>query len=222
MCIKKNYLAQLTKIGTDQANFDMFCLNNPLQVQILRIKYCWQHQHKKSLVASPQFSMSLAFFSTVLTYGMYCLVVGSQVRFLPNNVSFNQHNLQVSIQLNGEEKEWSPMPALNTTLNGNLLGTIRVRGKRKLQLVYSQIQRNCTCFFPFPFFVCACVCILDPRWRFWSQGVELLQTRWLWAALSAWVSKLIITRVANMGCHLVSKYHRFNSDFHSKTIYLCS
>ena len=28
--------------------------------------------------------------------------------------------------LNGEEATWSPVPAVNTTLNGNLLGTIRV------------------------------------------------------------------------------------------------
>ena len=49
-----------------------------------------------------------------------------QVRYLPTDQSFNADNLEVSIVLNGEEVTWSPTPAVNASLNGNLLGTIRV------------------------------------------------------------------------------------------------
>jgi len=49
-----------------------------------------------------------------------------EVRYLPDNQSFSADNLEVSIVLNGEEVMWSPTPAVNASLNGNLLGTIRV------------------------------------------------------------------------------------------------
>ena len=47
-----------------------------------------------------------------------------QVRHLPNNQTFNEGNLEVSTELHGT---WRPTPATATTLDGNLLGTIRVR-----------------------------------------------------------------------------------------------
>lgn len=48
------------------------------------------------------------------------------MRYLPSSTTFNADNLEVSITLNGETVTWNPTPAVNTTLNGNLLGTIRV------------------------------------------------------------------------------------------------
>ena len=50
-----------------------------------------------------------------------------QVRYLPDQFTFNNKNLEVSIQLNGNTVVWQPIPGVNATLNGNLLGTIRVR-----------------------------------------------------------------------------------------------
>ena len=50
-----------------------------------------------------------------------------QVRQLPNNQTFNEGNLEVSTELHGKTVTWRPTPAATTTLNGNLLGTIRVR-----------------------------------------------------------------------------------------------
>lgn len=50
-----------------------------------------------------------------------------QVRHLPNNQTFNEGNLEVSTELHGKTVTWRPTPAATTTLNGNLLGTIRVR-----------------------------------------------------------------------------------------------
>ena len=41
-------------------------------------------------------------------------------------MTFSADNLEVSITLNGKIVTWKPTPAVNTTLNGNLLGTIRV------------------------------------------------------------------------------------------------
>ena len=41
-------------------------------------------------------------------------------------MTFSADNLEVSITLNGKTVTWKPTPAVNTTLNGNLLGTIRV------------------------------------------------------------------------------------------------
>ena len=49
-----------------------------------------------------------------------------QIRYLPNGQTFNAGNLQVSLQLNGKTVTWSPGSTANTSLNGNLLGTIRV------------------------------------------------------------------------------------------------
>ena len=50
-----------------------------------------------------------------------------QVRHLPNNQTFNEGNLEVSTELHGKTVTWRPTPAATATLNGNLLGTIRVR-----------------------------------------------------------------------------------------------
>ena len=50
-----------------------------------------------------------------------------QVRHLPNNQTFNEGNLEVSTELHGKTVTWRPTPAATTTLDGNLLGTIRVR-----------------------------------------------------------------------------------------------
>lgn len=50
-----------------------------------------------------------------------------QVRYLPDQFTFNNKNLEVSIQLNGNTVVWQPTPGANATLNGNLLGTVRVR-----------------------------------------------------------------------------------------------
>ena len=50
-----------------------------------------------------------------------------QVRHLPNNQTFNEGNLEVSTELHGKAVTWRPTPATTTTLDGNLLGTIRVR-----------------------------------------------------------------------------------------------
>ena len=43
-----------------------------------------------------------------------------------DNTSFNANNLQVMIQFNGNTAMWSPQPTFNRTLDGNLLGTLRV------------------------------------------------------------------------------------------------
>ena len=43
-----------------------------------------------------------------------------------DNNSFNADNLQVMIQFNGSTTTWSPQPTFNRTLDGNLLGTLRV------------------------------------------------------------------------------------------------
>ena len=50
-----------------------------------------------------------------------------QVRHFPNNQTFNEGNLEVSTELHGKTVTWRPTPATTTTLDGNLLGTIRVR-----------------------------------------------------------------------------------------------
>ena len=50
-----------------------------------------------------------------------------QVRHLLNNQTFNEGNLEVSTELHGKTVTWRPTPAATTTLDGNLLGTIRVR-----------------------------------------------------------------------------------------------
>ena len=49
-----------------------------------------------------------------------------QVRYLPNNLTFNGDNLEVLTELRGKTVTWRPAPAATATLNGNLLGTIRV------------------------------------------------------------------------------------------------
>ena len=49
-----------------------------------------------------------------------------QVRYLPSNVTFSAANLEVSLMLGGKPVVWRPVPGVNATLNGNLLGTLRV------------------------------------------------------------------------------------------------
>ena len=43
-----------------------------------------------------------------------------------DNNSFNANNLQAMVQFNGNMTMWSPQPTFNRTLDGNLLGTLRV------------------------------------------------------------------------------------------------
>ena len=50
----------------------------------------------------------------------------SQIHYLPNGETFTSANLKVSLQLNGETVVWTPLPALDMSLQGNLLGTVRV------------------------------------------------------------------------------------------------
>ena len=58
---------------------------------------------------------------------MNTLIFVNQVRYLTSSAdSFNQDNLEVSIQLNGKTVTWKPTPASQESLGGNLKGTIRV------------------------------------------------------------------------------------------------
>ncbi|KAL5486960.1 hypothetical protein EMCRGX_G019505 [Ephydatia muelleri] len=61
-----------------------------------------------------------------------------QVRYLPDQFTFNNKNLEVSIQLNGNTVVWQPTPGANATLNGNLLGTVRT-----LDGVNGSVDLNC-------------------------------------------------------------------------------
>jgi hypothetical protein len=60
------------------------------------------------------------------------------VRYQPNNKSFTAANLQVSLEVNGETVTWSPVPGVDSSLAGNLLGTIRT-----LDGVHGSIDLDC-------------------------------------------------------------------------------
>jgi len=49
-----------------------------------------------------------------------------QVNYKPDDSAFTADNLQVMVQFNGNTSVWSPQPTFNRTLDGNLMGTIRV------------------------------------------------------------------------------------------------
>lgn len=55
------------------------------------------------------------------------LCLSTKVRYLPSSQVFSADNLEVSIVVKGKTVVWRPTPAVNATLNGNLLGTVRVR-----------------------------------------------------------------------------------------------
>ena len=52
--------------------------------------------------------------------------LSTKVRYLPSSQAFSADNLEVSIVMKGKTVVWRPTPAVNATLNGNLLGTVRV------------------------------------------------------------------------------------------------
>ena len=52
-----------------------------------------------------------------------------QISYMADGNSFNEDNLMVTLKnfkVNGQTKVWFPKPTVNATLEGNLLGTIRV------------------------------------------------------------------------------------------------
>jgi len=49
-----------------------------------------------------------------------------QVNYKPDDSAFTADNLQVMVKFNGNTTVWSPYPTFNRTLDGNLMGTIRV------------------------------------------------------------------------------------------------
>ena len=50
----------------------------------------------------------------------------TQINYKMENTSFNANNLQAAVQFNDNITVWSPQPTFNRTLDGNLLGTLRV------------------------------------------------------------------------------------------------
>ena len=48
------------------------------------------------------------------------------MNYKPDDSAFTGDNIQVVVKFNGNTTMWFPQPAINQTLDGNLMGTIRV------------------------------------------------------------------------------------------------
>ena len=93
-----------------------------------------------------------------------------KVRYKPNNQSFTAANLQVSLAVDGETITWAPVPGVDSSLAGNLLGTVRVK-------------TFATCTQKYNMRLCA-----DPRWSGRVGKPGLLHSRERRPPLSAGVN----------------------------------